>query len=165
MRLERALSPSRNVVEMVAVLLHTGQDTAAENSILRLVPDIPERHLALVPHLVALLQELEVEDIADFRVTGSPQLLVLVDNAHVHEHLIALAAAVEETLLASEEEDHVFIIAGAAGAPDNAFRRDGRDQHRVLDRAERPDHRRTLEVLVELDNAHHVLRLLIHDDQ
>jgi len=90
MRRKCSCSARSDVVEMVAVLLHTGQDTAAEDSILRLVADVPHRHLALVPHLVALFQELEIEHIADFRVTSCPELLVLVDNTDVHEHLITL---------------------------------------------------------------------------
>merc|ERR1719253_2186779 len=86
---------------------------------MRLVVDIPERHFALVPHLVSLLQELEIEHVADIRVFCAPQFLMLVDHTHMHENLVALAAAVQVPLFAAEKEGHVLVVACATRAADD----------------------------------------------
>mmetsp|Transcript_9464 Transcript_9464/g.25675 ORF Transcript_9464/g.25675 Transcript_9464/m.25675 type:complete len:252 (+) Transcript_9464:271-1026(+) len=127
----------------------------------------PIDHTARVPHLIALLQEAEVVHILHIWVDGVDLLVLrqLVHHAHQHEDLVALTTAVEETLTATEPQGHMLAVPGAATAAHDALSVDGWDEHRILDGAERPDERRGLQILVELDDAQDVLRRLVHDGQ
>mmetsp|Transcript_109173 Transcript_109173/g.213917 ORF Transcript_109173/g.213917 Transcript_109173/m.213917 type:complete len:256 (-) Transcript_109173:79-846(-) len=133
----------------------------------RIVSERPVDHAAAVPDFVALLEEAEVVDILHVGVDGVDVLALrqLVHNAHVHEDLVALATTVQESFAAAEPQGHMLAVASAASASDHTFCVDGRYQHRVLDGAERPDEGRGFEVLIELDDAQDVLRLLIHDSK
>mmetsp|Transcript_109174 Transcript_109174/g.213924 ORF Transcript_109174/g.213924 Transcript_109174/m.213924 type:complete len:256 (-) Transcript_109174:79-846(-) len=133
----------------------------------RIVSERPVDHAAAVPDFVALLEEAEVVDILHVGVDGVDVLALrqLVHNAHVHEDLVALATTVQESFAAAEPQGHMLAVASAASASDHTFCVDGRYQHRVLDGAEGPDERRRLQILIELDDAQDVLRLLVDDGE
>mmetsp|Transcript_75882 Transcript_75882/g.197641 ORF Transcript_75882/g.197641 Transcript_75882/m.197641 type:complete len:290 (+) Transcript_75882:118-987(+) len=154
-----SLADGTLIVERIAG--HATVDGAVE----RIVGEGPIHHAAGVPDLAAFLQKGKVVDILDVLVDWVDFLVLreLVHNAHKHENLIALTAAVEETLTAAEPQGHVLAVAGPATAADDTLRVDGRDEHRVLDGAEGADEGRGLEVLVQLDDTEDVLSSLVYD--
>mmetsp|Transcript_44747 Transcript_44747/g.95349 ORF Transcript_44747/g.95349 Transcript_44747/m.95349 type:complete len:215 (+) Transcript_44747:24-668(+) len=131
-----------------------------------IVAERPIGHAAAVPHLVALLEKLEVEDILDVGVDGVDLLSLLgelVHHAHKHEDLVALTTSVEEALTATEPKGHMLTVPSAATATHHALGVDGRHQHRILDGAEGANEGGGLEVLIKLDDAQDVLCRLVHN--